>query len=277
MQIDIDSTAKIANGVKIPLIGFGVFRSPAGEVTSQAVGQALVAGYRHIDTARIYGNERAVGQAIRESGLAREEIFVTTKLWNADHGYEAAIAACLKSTKELDLDYIDLYLIHWPVEGKRLDSWRALETLLADGKCRAIGVSNYMVTHLKELIANCTVLPQVNQIELSPYNYVYRQEVVDLCRTNQIQLVAYSPLTKGKKLKDPALMDVAATYTKTPAQILIRWALQHKFVVIPKSVNPNRIRENADVFDFTISGADMDVLDGFNENLITGWDPTDVP
>lgn len=277
MEMTIQSTAKLNNGVEIPFLGLGVFQTPAGETTQKAVLYALEAGYRHIDTAKIYRNEQDVGQAIKESPLPRSEIFVTTKLWNSDHGYDATIKACKQSLQRLGLDSIDLYLIHWPVERLRLDTWRAMETLLAEGLCRAIGVSNYMVWHLQELLDHYTVVPAVNQIELSPYNYLSRKEVVDFCGAKGIQVEAYSPLTKGKKLKDPKLVKVAIKYRKTSAQILIRWALEHKFVVIPKSSRRDRIYENANVFDFSISQEDMAYLDSFNEDLSTAWDPTHVP
>ena len=169
--MSIASTITLNNGVNIPRLGLGVYRSPAGDTTIQAVSAALEAGYRHIDTAMIYGNERAVGKAVRESGIPRDEVFVTTKLWNDDHGYESALRACDKSLSELGLDVIDLYLIHWPLPEKRLDTWRAFEKLLADGKVRAIGVSNYMAHHLTELLANSETVPAINQIELSPYSY----------------------------------------------------------------------------------------------------------
>ncbi|MEQ8676020.1 MAG: aldo/keto reductase [Aggregatilineales bacterium] len=275
--MSIASTITLNNGVNIPRLGLGVYRSPAGDTTIQAVSAALEAGYRHIDTAMIYGNERAVGKAVRESGIPRDEVFVTTKLWNDDHGYESALRACDKSLSELGLDVIDLYLIHWPLPEKRLDTWRAFEKLLADGKVRAIGVSNYMAHHLTELLANSETVPAINQIELSPYNYGYRQSTVDVCRENGIVLEAYSPLTKGRKLNDPALTALAAKYNKSAAQILIRWVIQIDAVVIPKSVNPVRIAENGDVFDFEISADDMDALNALNENLVTGWDPTDAP
>ena len=266
------------NGTEIPWIGLGVYRSPSGITTQNAINYALDAGYIHVDTAKIYGNEQDVGQAIRNTQIPREEVWVTTKIWNADHGYEKAIKAGNESLKKLGFDYIDLLLIHWPVEGGvRLETWRALENLLDDGKCKAIGVSNYMVRHLEELLDNCSVPPAVNQIELSPYNYLYRKEVVDYCRSNKILLEAYSPLTKGKKLNDPSLVEIASKYTKSSAQLLIRWAIQQGFIVIPKSTNENRIRENSNIFDFTISKEDMSRLDSFNEELITGWDPTDTP
>ncbi len=275
--LTLKSIRRLNFGVEIPLVGLGVFRSPAGETTKHTVRAALQAGYRHIDTAKIYGNEEAVGQAIRESGLPRAEAFVTTKLWNTDHGYDVALRACEESLAKLGLNYVDLYLVHWPVEGLRLDTWRAMERLLADGKARAIGVSNYMSRHLEELLDHCTVTPAVNQLELSPYNYLYRKEVVDPCRAQGIALEAYSPLTKGQKLNEPKLVAIAQKYGKTTVQVLIRWALQQGFIVLPKSNDPARIRQNADVFDFAISDADMAHLETFNVNLVTGWDPTNAP
>jgi diketogulonate reductase-like aldo/keto reductase len=263
--------------VNIPVIGLGVFQSPAGGVTKQAILDSLEAGYRHIDTARIYGNEVDVGKAVAECGLPREDIFVTTKLWNADQGYESTLDAFEISLGKMDLEYIDLYLMHWPVEGRRLESWTAMEELFAKGRCRSIGVSNFMVHHLEGLLQKAHVVPAINQIEMSPYNYLHRKETLDLCHSTGIVIEAYSPLTKGKKLKDPLLVEIAAKYGKTTAQLLIRWALEKHYVVLPKSVNKDRIIENADVFDFTISEEDLAIMDGFNEDLATGWDPTHVP
>ena len=273
----LQSKTKLNNGVEIPILGLGVYQSRAGTETRDAVRFALEVGYRHIDTARIYGNEKDVGAAVRASGIPRSEIFVTTKLWNSDHGYDNAIRACNDSLKRLGLDYIDLYLVHWPVEKSRLESWRALETLLAEGICRAIGVSNYMVRHLNELLAHCKVVPAVNQIEMNPYIYQHFLDVVKMCRKEGVVVEAYSPLTKAQRLKDPRLIKIAEKYHKSAAQILIRWALQHEFVVIPKSAKAERIRENADVFDFNISDDEMAELDSFNEDLVTGWDPTHAP
>ena len=275
--MDINSKYKLNNGVEIPVIGLGVFKSPAGKTTRKAVKYALQTGYRHIDTAKIYANENDVGKAITECDIPREEIFVTTKLWNSDQGYDSTLKACDESLTKLGLDYIDLYLMHWPVENLRLDSWKAMEKLLQDGKCRAIGVSNFMSRHISELLDNCKIVPAVNQIELSPYNYLYLKEVVDLCQDKNILIEAYSPLTKGRKLNDAKLVELASKYGKTTAQILIRWALEKMFIVIPKSVRENRIRENADVFNFSISAEDISYLETFNENLITGWDPTNAP
>lgn len=275
--MDIHTAVTLNSGLNIPILGLGVYQSPPGDKTKQAVLDALEAGYRHVDTARVYGNERDVGRAVAESGIPREEIFVTTKLWNADQGYESTLDACEISLGKMDLDYVDLYLMHWPVEGRRLASWTAMEELQAKGKCRSIGVSNFMVHHLDDLLRQAQVVPAINQIEMSPYNYLQRKETIDLCHNAGIVIEAYSPLTKGRKLRDHRLVEMAAKYGKTAAQLLIRWALEKGFVVLPKSVNRDRIVENADVFDFAISDADMAILDGFNENLSTGWDPTHAP
>ena len=275
--MDINTTRTLNNGVKIPVIGLGVYQSPPGGITKQAILDAFEAGYRHVDTARIYGNERDVGQAIAESGIPRKDIFVTTKLWNADQGYESTLDACEISLGKMALEYVDLYLMHWPVEGRRQESWTAMEELLAKGMCRSIGVSNFMVHHLEGLLEKAQVVPAVNQIEMSPYNYLQRKETLDLCHSTGIVIEAYSPLTKGKKLKDPRLVELAAKYGKSTAQLLIRWSLEKQFVALPKSVNRDRIIENANVFDFSISEEDMDTMDTFNEDLSTGWDPTHVP
>lgn len=271
------NTVTLANGVPIPCFGLGVYQAPAGGITTRAVLAALEAGYRHIDTAAIYRNEGDVGEAIRSSHVPREEIFVTTKLWNTDHGYDRTLRACDASLDRLGLDYVDLYLVHWPVEGLRLDSWRAMEQIQTDGRARAIGVSNYMVRHLEELSAHADLLPAVNQIELSPYLYGTRRELVDWCRNHDIVVEAYSPLTKGVKLREPVLAEIGATHGKSPAQVLIRWALDHDFVVIPKSTNPERIRENIDVFDFALTPDELARLDALDEGLVTGWDPADAP
>lgn len=275
MELHLRSTLRLNNGVEIPRFGLGVFRAPRGEETRQAVSDALALGYRHIDTARIYGNERDVGTAVRDSGLPRQEIFVTTKLWNDDQGYESTLRACERSLKELGLEYVDLYLVHWPVSGKRLDSWRAMEKLLADGKCRSIGVSNFTERHLEELLRHAKVIPAVNQVELSPF--LYQEELIRYCEGKGIAVEAYSPLTKGKRLGDPTLVEVARRHSRTPAQVLIRWCLQHGLIVIPKSTRKERIHENADVFGFELSAEEMRTLDGLDEELRTSWDPTDVP
>jgi len=274
-EIRIDTKVKLNNGVEIPIFGLGTYQSLSGKETQEAVLVALKAGYRLIDTASMYENEEDVGEAFRKSGIPREEVCITTKLWNSDHGYDPAIAAFEKSRKRLGLSYIDLYLIHWPVEGLRNESWKAFETLQKSGKCRAIGVSNYMIWHLEELLNNSSTIPAVNQVEFSPY--LYQKDLLEFCRNHDIQLEAYSPLTKGYKLNDQKLVDVASKYSKSPAQILVRWALQKEVVVIPKSSRKERIYENSDVFDFTISPEDMSFLDSFNQDLRTSWDPSTAP
>lgn len=277
MDIKLESSFTLNNNVKIPTLGLGVFQNGPGSSTKEAVLTALNFGYRHIDTAMIYGNEDDVGAAIAASSVPRESIFVTTKLWNSDQGYQATLAALDNSLSELKMDYVDLYLMHWPVENLRLESWQAMEKLLNEGKCRAIGVSNFMVHHLIELLEASETMPAVNQIELSPFNYLYRRDTVNLCRANDICVEAYSPLTKGMRLDDKNLLTIGEKYGKTTAQILIRWALEHQFVVIPKSANEHRIVENASIFDFSISAEDLEFLDELNENLITSWDPTNAP
>ncbi len=275
MALSLQSTVTLNNGVAIPRLGLGVYRAARGEETRRAVRWALEAGYRHIDTARVYGNERDVGDAVRDSGLPRESIFLTTKLGNRDQGYDSALRACERSLKELGVEYVDLYLLHWPVPGRRLDSWRALEKLLADGRCRAIGVSNFMEHHLDELLARSRVVPALNQVEQHPF--LHQRSLLSACAARGIVVEAYSPLTKGVRLADPRLLAVARRQGRTAAQVLIRWSLQHDLVVIPKSSHEARIRENAQVYDFTLSAEDMRALDGLNEDLYTGWDSRDVP
>ena len=275
MQTIIESVGELNNGVRIPRLGLGVYQSAPGQTTKKAVGYALKIGYRHIDTARIYGNESDVGAAIRESGIKREDIFVTTKLWNGDQGYETAFNAGNESLKRLGLKYLDLYLIHWPVQNARAESWKALVQLLKDGKCRSIGVSNYTVRHLTELLEGSDVVPAVNQVEFSPF--LYQKQLLDYCEKKTIQVEAYSPLTQGDKLNHPAIQHIAKRHNKTPAQIMIRWGLEHKLVTIPKSVHEERIRENAQVFDFHLTAEDMRSLDSLNENFRNSWDPTNAP
>jgi len=275
--MNLNSTFMLNNGIKIPLLGLGVFKNPTGKSTQNAVLAALKNGYRHIDTAKIYANEQDVGIAIKNSEIPRDEIFVTTKLWNGDQGYDSTLRALDESLQKLQLDYVDLYLMHWPVEKLRLESWRAMEKLLNDGKALSIGISNFMKRHVDEILNGGKIIPAVNQIELSPYIYQFRKDTIDFCLENNILIEAYSPLTKGRKLNDPRLVEISNTYGKSTAQILIRWVLEHKFIVIPKSSKEERIIENANVFDFSISKEDMAFLDSLNENLVTGWDPTTAP
>ncbi len=267
----IRTAASLNNGVKIPILGLGVWQIPP-EICEDTVINALNAGYRHIDTAAIYENEESAGNAIRKSGIPRKEIFVTTKLWNDDH--DDVESAFNDSLKKLQIEYVDLYLMHFPVP-ERNNSWKFLEKVYKSGKARAIGVSNFTISHLKELMANAEVIPAVNQVEFHPY--LYQKELLNFCNNQGIKIEAYSPLTHGHKLKDPKLIEIAKGYHKSTAQLLIRWGLQHDLIVLPKTSNKMRILENASVFDFEISGKDVEKLDGFNENFRTCWDPTKVP
>lgn len=271
--VDINSKIKLNNGIQIPVLGLGVWKTAPGKETENAVLAALKAGYRHIDTAAIYHNEADVGAAIRKSGIPRKEIFITTKLWNADH--DDPEDALDQSLRSLHVEYVDLYLIHWPVEKLRANTWKTMERLYNEGVCKAIGVSNYTLKHMKELLLEAEVKPAVNQVEFHPY--LYQKELLDFCQSKGIIVEAYSPLAHGKKLDDPKLMELAKKYGKTCAQIMIRWALQKGMVALPKSKTKERIEENAHVFDFEIKEADMKKLDALHCNLRTCWDPTPVP
>lgn len=266
---------QLSNGIAIPQVGLGVFQAARGEQTYRAVREALALGYRHLDTATIYRNEEDVGRALRDSGVPREAVFVTTKLWNADQGAATTRAAFTDSLRRLGLEYLDLYLLHWPVSGQWPASWRVLEDLLAAGKVRAIGVSNFMVRHLEQLLAMDAQRLQVNQIELSPF--LQQREVCALCKAAGIALEAYSPLTKGQRLQHPVVLEVARRVARSPAQVLLRWGPQHDFIILPKSVQPARIAENAALFDFTLDDVSMRELDALEEGLVTGWDPRHAP
>ena len=275
MSLTLGSRVTLNDGNKMPVLGLGMWQAGSGKETRKAVAYALQIGYRLFDTAKLYGNERDVGVAVRESGIPREEIFVTTKLWNNDHGYESALRAFEKSRRELGLDYVDLYLIHWPVPGLRHESWKALLKLHDGGLARSIGVSNYTIRHLEELLPATPIPPAVNQVEFHPF--LYQKELLQFCVSNRIQLEAYSPLTRGHRLKHPVINQVAAKYKRTSAQVLIRWSLQHGLVVIPKSIRPDRIRENAAVFDFELKREDMERLDSLDESSHVAWNPEDLP
>ncbi|KAF9402924.1 hypothetical protein BGZ94_004783, partial [Podila epigama] len=269
-RLGLHSTRTLNNGVKIPLLGFGVYLIKPGNVTEDAVLWALQAGYRHIDTATIYRNEASVGNAIRKSGIPREEIFVTTKLFNNDQGYESALAAANLSLQKLGLDYVDLYLIHSPRPGPELRaaSWKALETLVEQGKAKSIGVSNYGVHHLKELLdSNPRIKPAVNQVEIHPW--LLRKDIVAYSEQHGIAIEAYSPLTRGKRLDDPTVIQIGEQYSKSSAQVLIRWSLQKGNIVLPKSAHKERIEQNADVYDFELSEADINILDHLNDNFVS--------
>ncbi|MER6847587.1 aldo/keto reductase [Streptomyces flaveolus] len=268
-------TVTLNNGVEIPQLGFGVFQVPDAETTA-AVSAALEAGYRSIDTAAIYGNEAGVGRALADSGIARDDLFVTTKLWNADQGYDATLNAFETSLDKLGLDHVDLYLIHWPTPARDLyrESWKAIEKLVADGRIRAAGVSNFQPAHLERLIAGSDLVPAVNQVELHPG--LQQRELRAAHARLGIVTEAWSPLAQGAVLKDEAITTIAARHGKSAAQVVLRWHLQLGNVVIPKSVTPARIRENLDVFDFTLTDDEMTAIAGLDRDLRTGPHPDEL-
>ncbi|UYZ14597.1 MULTISPECIES: aldo/keto reductase [Brevibacillus] len=270
MATHIGDSTVLNNGVSMPWLGLGVYKANEGEEVQRAVRTAIEVGYRSIDTAAIYENETGVGTAIKDSGIARDQLFITTKVWNADQGYETTLKAFNESMKKLRLEYLDLYLVHWPVKEKYLETWKALEKLYREGYVRAIGVSNFQVHHLEELRKVSEIVPAVNQVECHPL--LTQRELRAYCKENGIQLEAWSPLMKGN-LDLPLLIELSEKYGKTPAQVVLRWHLQNGVVVIPKSVTPERIRQNADVFDFTLSGEDMERISALNQNKRFGPDP----
>lgn len=270
--LSLQTTLPLNDGSAIPLFGFGTYQIANGGACYRAVRHALDVGYRHIDTAAFYDNEEDVGRAVRDSGIARNEIYVTTKLWNSDQGYDSALRAFEKSLKRLALDYVDLYLIHWPEPGRRGDSWRALEEIRRRGRCRSIGVSNYTIRHLEELLRESAVVPVNNQVEFSPF--LYQKKLLDFCASKGITLTAYCPLTHGDKLHHRTIVEIGRTHRKTGAQVLLRWALQHGVIAIPKSARKERIDENAALYDFELDAAEMAKLDALDEGYRTSWDPT---
>ncbi|MFK8883134.1 aldo/keto reductase [Bacillus velezensis] len=275
MTTHLQAKATLHNGIEMPWFGIGVFKVEEGAELVNAVKTALVHGYRSVDTAAIYGNEEGVGEGIRqglqEAGLKREDIFVTSKVWNADLGYEETLKAFDTSLEKLGLDYLDLYLIHWPVKGKYIDAWRALETLYRDGRIKAIGVSNFQIDHLKHLMKETEIKPMINQVEYHPR--LTQKELLAFCTEQGIQLEAWSPLMQGQLLDHPVLQEIAEKYGKSAAQVILRWDLQNGVITIPKSTKKHRIEENANVFDFELSADDMKRIDDLNENLRVGPDP----
>ncbi|MBY8913193.1 aldo/keto reductase [Bacillus sp. YC2] len=275
MTTHLQAAATLHNGTKMPWFGLGVFQVEEGAELVNAVKTALVHGYRSVDTAAIYGNEEGVGEGLRqglkETGLKREDVFVTSKVWNADLGYEETLKAFDTSLEKLGLDYLDLYLIHWPVEGKYIDAWRALETLYQEGRVKAIGVSNFHIHHLEALMKHAKTKPMINQVEFHPR--LTQKDLHAFCSEQGIQLEAWSPLMQGRLLEDPALQDIAQSYGKSTAQIILRWDLQNGVITIPKSTKKHRIQENADIFDFELSAEDMKRINELNENMRVGPDP----
>ncbi|QEE16979.1 aldo/keto reductase [Promethearchaeum syntrophicum] len=275
MTFTINSTLEMANSVKIPIFGLGTYLL-TGNQGQKAIECALKVGYRLIDTATLYNNEKIVGNALKNTKVPRDQVFITSKVWNSDQGYSRTLNAFNKSLSNLGVDFLDLYLIHWPVEGKWKDTWHALEELYIKGKVRAIGVSNFYISHLEELLKIASIKPMVNQIEFHPF--LYKKDILEYCQEKGIVLESYAPLTHGYKINDiksPQFLQLIEKYNKSAAQIMLRWNIQLGNVIIPKSINPSHIKENAEIFDFTISVDDMHYLDSFNEDFHSDWDPSD--
>lgn len=271
MPDNLKDTTTLHNGVEMPWLGLGVYQMEEGNEVVEAVTAALDHGYRSIDTAAGYRNETGVGEAIKASGIPREEIFVTSKVRNSDQGYESTLEAFQATLDKLGMDYLDLYLIHWPVEGKYNDTWRAMEKLYNDGKIRAIGVSNFHMHHLTSLLTEAHIVPVVNQVEFHPH--LSQEDLRIFCKEKNIQLEAWSPLKQGELLNEPVLQEIADKYGKTTAQVIIRWDLEKGVVTIPKSSKKERIRQNADVFDFQLTPEEIEKIDGLNRDERIGPDP----
>jgi len=269
--MNLTSTVTLNNQVKMPQLGFGVFRSAEGKETYQAVRWALEAGYRHIDTAMIYGNEESVGKAIHDSGIPRAEIFLTTKLWNDDMRKDRQEKAFQESLDRLQVDYVDLYLIHWPVAEKFHETWKIMEKIYRTGKARAIGVSNFQQHHLETILANAVIVPAVNQVELNPQ--LSQVPLFDFCTGKGILMEAWSPLGGGELVSDPRLAEIGAKYQKSAVQVILRWDLQRGIITIPKSVHKDRIINNTKIFDFELSAQDMAAINSLNQDKRTGADP----
>ena len=263
--------AVLHNGVKMPWIGLGVLYVDEGGPVENAVRWALEAGYRHIDTASFYGNEAGVGRGISASGVPREDVFITSKVWNSDQGYEKTLAAFEASLERLGMDYVDLYPVHWPVKGLYKETWRALETIYESGRARAIGVSNFLIHHLQDLMADARVMPMVNQVEFHPY--LQQPELQAFCREHHIQLEAWRPLMKGRIVEVPELVALGEKYGKNAVQITLRWMIQKRVVTIPKSARKERIFSNIDIFDFELDEADMALIDSLDRNQRLGRHP----
>ena len=270
-KLNISTRITLADGNSMPLFGLGVWAASPGKETYDATLYALKTGYRHIDTAEMYGNEKDVGNAITDSGIGRGEIFVTTKLWNSGFGYDHAIESFDLSLKKMNLEYIDLYLIHWPEGESQIETWGALERIKKSGKCKSIGVSNFAPKHLKEILSKSSEKPVVNQIEISPF---LQQKIISTyCMKENIHLTGYCPLARGERFDNPKLAKIARETNKTPAQIMIRWAIQNGHTVVPKSTRPKRIKGNSNVFNFCLNKEQMRVLNGLEEGLRFCPDP----
>lgn len=267
----IKDGALLNNGVKMPWLGFGVHRINDGHDVEYAVRTALEIGYRSIDTATVYGNERSVGKMIRESGIARQDIFLTTKVWNDAQREKRTPAAFEESLERLETEYVDLYLVHWPVKDCYQETWKVMEEIYQSGRAKAIGVSNFQVHHLEDILRDCQIVPAVNQIEFHPL--LVQPELLKFCQENKIQVEAWAPLMEGQIVNESSVQKMAEKYNKTSAQIVLRWDLQHEVVTIPKSSHADRIAENAEIFDFELSRTDMRELDALDQRKRVGPDP----
>ena len=273
-MLSLQDTIRLHNGVEMPRLGLGVYKVEAGQQVEETVRTALELGYRSIDTAAFYQNEEGVGNAVRGSGIDRKELFITTKVWNSDQGYDETLKAFDLSMKKLNLEYLDLFLVHWPVKGKYLDTWRALERIYKEGRVRAIGVSNFKIHHLEDLSANSELKPVLNQVELHPR--LSQPELRAYCKENEIAVEAWSPIARGRILDDPILTKIAENHHKSTAQVTLRWHLQNDVVIIPKSVTPARLKENMDLFDFELNEGEMEQIDALNRNERFGADPDHI-
>ncbi|AQU78703.1 MULTISPECIES: aldo/keto reductase [Planococcus] len=274
MGLTINSTKQLHNGVEMPRFGLGVYKMTDKEAAVEAMITAIGAGYTAIDTATIYDNEAEVGEAVRNSGVKRENLFITSKVWNTDQGYDETLRAFEASLKRLDFDYLDLYLTHWAIEGKYVDTYRAIQRLYDEKLVRSIGVSNHQEHHLEKIMATANTKPMVNQIELHPQ--LTQVPLRNYCDANDIVVTSWSPLARGRLLEDPVLVEIAKQHNKSIAQVIIRWHLQNDLVVIPKSVTPSRIQENAQVFDFALTPEEMGIIDGLNQDWRSGTHPDDI-
>ena len=274
MDLTINSTKTLHNGVEMPRFGLGVYKMTDREEAVNAMITAIDAGYKAIDTATVYENEREVGEAVRNSAAKREDLFITSKVWNTDQGYEGTLRAFEASLKRLGFDYLDLYLTHWPVPVSYEETYRAIQRLYDEKLVRAIGVSNHHQPHLEKILAKANTKPMVNQIELHPQ--LSQEPLRAFCAEQEIAITSWSPLARGRLLEDPVLTEIAETYKKSVAQVIIRWHLQNDLIVIPKSVTPSRILENADVYDFSLAAEEMGAIDGLNQDWRSGTNPDDI-